>query len=78
MGAADGFGIKAGQGLSFHENLVRIQRAVRHGDAQHVGVKLEIEAVHEPVRAELLLGQFPGEAAGHLIAELLDARRGGR
>ena len=35
---------------------------------------MQIEAVHQPVRPELLLGQFAGEAAGDLIAELVDAR----
>ena len=54
--------------------LLRIQRAVGHGDAQHVGVQLQIEAVHQPVRPELLLGQFAREAARDLVAELLDAR----
>ncbi len=56
-------------------HLARIQRAVGHGDAQHVGVQLQIEPVHQPVRPELLLGQFAGEAARDLVAELLDARR---
>ena len=57
-------------------HLARVQRAVGHGDAQHVGMELQIEAVHQPMRPELLLGQFAGEAARHLVAEL--ARRARR
>ena len=56
-------------------HLDRVQRAIGHGDAQHIGVELQVEAVHQPVRAELLLSQFAGEAARDLIAELLDPRR---
>lgn len=47
--------------------------AIGHGDAQHVGVKLEIEAVHQPDRLELLLRQLAGQPALDLFAELLDA-----
>ena len=53
--------------------LARRQRAVGDGDAQHVGVELQIEAVHQPQRLELVLGQLAREAAAHLVAELLDA-----
>ena len=55
-------------------HLARRQRAVGNGDAQHVGVELQIEAVHQPERPELVLGQFAGEAARDLVAELLDPR----
>ena len=55
-------------------HLTRAQRAVGHGDAQHVGMELEIEAIHQPVRAKLLFGEFAGEAPGDLVAELLDPR----
>ena len=57
------------------------QRAVGDGDAQHVGVELQIEAVLQPQRLELVLGQLAREAALHLVAELRDAlarRTGGR
>ena len=37
--------------------LQRVQRAVRDGDAQHVGVQLQVEPVAQPERQELLLGQ---------------------
>ena len=55
-------------------HLARAQRAVGDGDPQHVGMELQIEPVHQPVRPELLLGQLAGEAARDLVAELLDAR----
>ncbi len=55
-------------------HLARVENAVRDRDAQHVGVKLQVEAVHQPMGAELLLGQFAAEAARDLIAELLDPR----
>ena len=42
------------------------QRAIGHGDAQHIGVQLQIEAVHQPERLELIFGQLAGEAACHL------------
>src|SRR5690606_29926785 len=45
------------------------------GDAQHVGVELEIEPVHQPQRAELVLAQRAVQPAPHLIAELLHPRR---
>ncbi len=53
-------------------HLARVQRAVGNSDAQHVGMKLQIEPVHQPVRPELLLGQVAGETPGDLVAELLD------
>ena len=56
--------------------LARRQRAIGHGDAQHIGVQLQIEPVHQPMRPELLLGQFAGDAALDLVAEL--ARRAPR
>ena len=51
-------------------HLARGQRAVGHGDAQHVGVQLQIDAVHEAQRLELVLRQLAGDAAVHLVAEL--------
>ena len=36
-----------------HAHLLRVQRAVGDGDAQHVGVQLQIDAVHQPQRPEL-------------------------
>ena len=51
------------------------KRAVGDCDPQHVGVQLKIEAVHQPQRLELLLGQFAGQAAADLIAQFGDAFR---
>jgi len=49
------------------------ERAVGNGDPQHVGVQLEVEAVHEAQGLELVLRQFPGQAAAHLVPELCGA-----
>ena len=57
-----------------HAQLPRVQRAVGDGDAQHVGVKLQVDAVHQPERTELVLGDFAGQPPVDLVAEL--ARRG--
>ena len=56
-----------------HAHLPAVQRAVGHCDAQHVGVQLQIEAVHQPQRLELVFGQLARKAALHLIAELRHA-----
>ncbi len=56
-----------------HAHLRRRQRAVGNGDAQHVGMQLQIDAVHQAQRLELVLGQLAGKAALHLIAEFIDA-----
>ena len=52
---------------------LRVQRAVGNGDAQHVGVQLQIDAVHQPQRPELVLGDLAGQPALDLVAELGDA-----
>ncbi len=57
-----------------HPQLPRVQRAVGDGDAQHIGVQLQIDAVHQPQRPELVLGDLAGKPPVHLVAEL--ARRG--
>jgi len=41
--------------------------------AQHIGVELEIETVHQAKGLELVLGKFAGEPARDLAAELLGA-----
>ena len=48
------------------------QRAIRNGNAKHVSMKLQIKAVHEPQRLELVLAQRPVDAPRHLATELLD------
>ena len=54
-------------------HLARVQRAVRDGHAQHVGVQLQVKPVHQAQRAEFVLGQRAVEAALHLIGELRHA-----
>ncbi len=51
-------------------HLSRRQRAVGDGNAQHVGVQLQIDAVHQPQGLELVLGELARDSAAHLIAEL--------
>ena len=50
--------------------LARRERAIGDGDAQHVGVKLEIDAVLESERLELVFCDRTVEAARDLIREL--------
>lgn len=56
-----------------HTQLARAQRAIGNGDAQHVGVELQVDAVHQAQRLERVLGELAGKAALDLIAKLLDA-----
>ncbi len=49
------------------------QRAVGDGDAQHVGMELQIDAVHQAQRLERILGKLTGQTALDLVAKLLDA-----
>ena len=51
-------------------HLAAVERAVRDGDAQHIGVELKIEPVHQPERQERLLAQRARKAAADLIPEL--------
>ncbi len=48
------------------------ERAIRNGDAQHIGVQLQINAIHQPQRLEFFLGQFSREPARDLVAEFGD------
>ena len=54
-------------------HLPRRQRAIGDGHAQHIGVKLQIQAVHQSERTEFVLVQLAGEPSFHLAAELADA-----
>jgi hypothetical protein len=56
-----------------HAHLLGRQRAVRDRDPQHVGMQLQIDAVHQAQDLELVLGQLAGEPAAHLVAEFIDA-----
>ncbi len=51
-------------------HLGGVQRAVGNGDPQHIGVQLQIEAVHQAQRLEFILGQRAVNAAFDLAAEL--------
>ena len=65
--------IVAARDMRQHAQLLRRQRAVGNGDAQHVGVQLQIDAIHQPQRLEFVLGQFARQAARDLVAEFGDA-----
>src|SRR5512139_1338176 len=54
-------------------HLLRRQRPVRNVDAQHVGVQLQVQAVHEAERSELILRQLAREAPLHLPPKLRDS-----
>jgi hypothetical protein len=47
--------------------------AVGNGDAQHRAVALDVEAVLQAQRAELVVGELAGQIALDLVAELGDA-----
>ena len=53
-------------------HLPAVERPIRNGDPQHIGVQLQIDPVHQPQRLELVLGQGAGRAARHLVREFLD------
>src|SRR3546814_3448713 len=53
--------------------LTRRQRAVGHGDPQHIGMELQVDAVHQAQRLEFVLAELAGEPAPDLPAELLHA-----
>ena len=53
-------------------HLARVERAVGDGDPQHVGVELQVDAVLQPERLELLLVELAGEPPRDLVAELRD------
>ena len=65
--------IVAARDMRQHAQLRRRQRAVGNGDAQHVGVQLQIDAVHQPQRLEFVFGQFARQAPRDLVAEFGDA-----
>ena len=64
--------IVAARHMRQHPHLRRRQRTVGDGRAQHVGVELQIHAIHQPQRLEFVLGQFAGQAARDLVAEFRD------
>ncbi|MCY1300502.1 hypothetical protein D9M70_500690 [compost metagenome] len=56
-----------------HAHLAARQGAIGNGDAQHIGMKLQVNAVHQAQRLEGVLGELAAQAALDLIAELFDA-----
>ncbi|MNU95453.1 hypothetical protein D3C71_854690 [compost metagenome] len=58
-----------------HPHLPGIQRAIGDRDAQHIGMKLQIDAVHQAQRLERVLCEFAGKTALDLIAKLFHAAR---
>ena len=48
-------------------------KPVGNRDAQHRRIALDVEAVAQPQRAELVLGELAVEEAPRLVAELRDA-----
>ena len=55
-------------------HLTAVERAIGDRNAQHVGVQLQIQTVHQAERTEFVFGQLTFNAAFHLIAELRNAR----
>ena len=53
--------------------LRRGKQPVGNRDAQHRRVLLDVEAVLQPQRPKLVLGQLAGEKAARLVAKLRDA-----
>src|ERR1700730_17249382 len=49
--------------------LPRRQGAIGDGDAKHIGMQLQIDAIHQAKRPELFLVQFSGETARDLVAK---------
>src|SRR5450830_478819 len=56
-----------------HSRLARRQLTIRHGNPQHRGETLDIQAILQTQRAELFFAQLTCQIASGLITELLDA-----
>ncbi len=57
---------------SEHAHLRRRQQAVRNRNAQHRRVLLDVQAVAQPQRLEVVVGNLPREEPLRLVAELRD------
>jgi hypothetical protein len=55
-----------------HAHLFGLQQAIRHGDAQHRSVLLDVQAVTQPQRLEVVGGNLARQEALRLVAELRD------
>ena len=53
-----------------HPHLTAVERAIGNRHAQHVGVQLQVEAVHQPQRLELVFAQLACQPAFALVAKL--------
>jgi len=53
-----------------HMHLLARQGAVGHRNAQHVGMELQIDTIHQAERLELIFGNLASQAAFHLSVEL--------
>ena len=72
VGAA-GAAVELARDAGQRAQLLRAQLAVGHGDAQHRRVALDVPAVLQAQRPEVVVGQLAGEVALELVAELRGA-----
>ena len=54
-------------------HLGGVERAIRDGNPQHIGVQLQVEPIHQAERAERLLREVAFQPAAGLVAEFGDA-----
>ena len=57
-----------------HPHLAAIECAVWNGDAQHIGVQLQIQTVHQPQWLELVFRNLTRDTPVYLIAKFGNAR----
>ena len=53
-------------------HLVGGQHTIRHSHTQHLGMELQIKAVHQAKRLEFVCGQLTSDAVSHLVTKLGD------
>ena len=56
-----------------HVQLARGQRAIGNGNPKHIGMKLQVQAVHQAQRLEFVFRQLARQASRNLSRKLLDA-----
>ncbi len=56
-----------------HPHLSRVQRAIGNGHPEHIGMKLQIDPVHQPQRLEGILADLASKPPRDLVAKLIDA-----
>ena len=57
-----------------HPHLAAVQRAIGNGNAQHIGMQLQIQTVHQPQWLELVFRNLPRDTPVYLIAKFGNAR----